>query len=99
MGRYIHMTVLTGNLIGTMAGIDEEASARRYVELLRARLRQAYPDAETDIRLAFATGAAAPTRVIVGHEEDVEAAKEVDALAAELRSSGEWPVSAAQPTR
>ena len=94
MPRYIHMTVLTGNLIGTMAGIDEDASARRYVELLRARLRQAYPDAETDIRLAFATGDAPPTRVIVGHEEDVEAAREVDALAAALRASGEWTVSA-----
>jgi hypothetical protein len=32
MARYIHMTVLTGNLIGTIAGIDEEASARRYVD-------------------------------------------------------------------
>jgi hypothetical protein len=94
MARYIHMTVFTGNLIGTMSGIDEDASARRYVELLRARLRQAYPDAETDIRLAFATGVAPPTRVIVGHEEDVEAAGEVDALAAALRASGEWAVSA-----
>ena len=94
MARYIHMTVLTGNLIGTMAGIDEDISARRYVELLRARLRQAYPDAETDIRLAFATGVAPPTRVILGHEEDVEAAREVDALAAALRASGEWAVSA-----
>jgi hypothetical protein len=88
------MTVLTGNLIGTKAGIDEDASARRYVELLRARLRQAYPDAETDIRLAFATGVAPPTRVIVDHEEDAEAAEEVDALAAELRASGEWAVTA-----
>jgi hypothetical protein len=33
-------------------------------------------------------------RVIVGHEEDVEAAREVDALAAALRASGEWAVSA-----
>jgi len=32
--------------------------------------------------------------VIVGHEEDVEAAREVDALAAALRASGEWAVSA-----
>ena len=94
MGRSIHMTVLTGNLIGAMAGIDEDASAHRYVELLRARLRQAYPDAETDIRLAFATGDAPPTRVIVGHEEDVDAAREVDALAAELRASSEWAVYA-----
>jgi hypothetical protein len=94
MARYIHMTVLTGNLIGTMAGIDEDVSARRYVELLRARLRQAYPDAETDIRLAFATGVAPPTRVIVGHEEDAAAAGEVDALAEALRASGEWAVSA-----
>ena len=87
------MTVFTGNLIGTMAGIDEEASARRYVDVLRARLRQAYPDAETDIRLTFATGDAPPTRVIVGHEEDPKAAREVDALAAALRASGEWAVS------
>ena len=94
MVRHIHMTVLSGNLIGTRAGIDEEASARRYVELLRARLRQTYPDAETDIRLAFATGDAPPTRVIVGHEEDLEAAREVDALAAALRASGEWAVAA-----
>ena len=94
MARYIHMTVLTGNLIGTAAGIDEDASARRYVELLRARLRQAYPNAETDIRLAFATGVAPPTVVIVGHEENAEAAREVDALAAALRASGEWGVSA-----
>jgi hypothetical protein len=94
MARYVHMTVLTGNLIGTMAGIDEDASARRYVELLRARLRQAYPDAETDIRLAFATGVAPPTRVILGHEEDVDAAGEIDALAEALRASGEWAVCA-----
>ena len=94
MARHIHMTILTGNLIGAMAGIDEDASARRYVELLRARLRQAYPDAEMDIRLAFATGDAPPTRVIVGHAGDVDAAREVDALAAELRASGEWTVSA-----
>ena len=94
MATQIHMTVLTGNLIGRTAGIDEDASARRYVELLRARLRQAYPDAETDIRLAFATGDAPPTRVIVGHAGDVDAAREVDALAAELRASGEWTVSA-----
>ena len=94
MPRYIHMTVLTGNLIGTLAGIDEDASARRYVELLLARLRQAYPDAETDIRLAFVTGVAPPTRVIVGHEEDVEATRDVDALAAALRASGEWAVPA-----
>jgi hypothetical protein len=94
MARYIHMTVFTGNLIGTMAGIDEEASARRYVELLRARLRQAYPDAETGIRLAFATGVAPPTRVIVGHEEDVEAAREVDALPAAPRACGQWAVPA-----
>ena len=94
MATYIHMTVLTGNLIDAIAGIDEEASARRYVELLRARLRQAYPDAETDIRLAFATGVAPATRVIVGHEEDAEAARDVDALAAKLRASGEWAVFA-----
>jgi hypothetical protein len=94
MARYVHMTVLTGNLIGTMAGIDEDASARRYVELLHARLRQAYPDAETDIRLAFATGVAPPTRVILGHEEDVDAAGEIDALAEALRASGEWAVCA-----
>jgi hypothetical protein len=94
MARYIHMTVFTGNLIGAMADVDEDASARRYVELLRVRLRQAYPDAETDIRLAFATGAVPPTRVIVGHEEDTAAAANVDALAAALRASGEWAVSA-----
>jgi hypothetical protein len=63
------------------------------VELLRARLRQAYPDAETDIRLAFATGVAPPTGVIVGHEEDVEAAREVDALAAALPASVKWAVA------
>jgi hypothetical protein len=94
MARHIHMTVFTGNLIGSAAGIDEDASARRYVELLCARLRQAYPDAETDIRLAFATGVTPPTRVIVDHEEDVDAAGEVDALAEGLRASGEWTVSA-----
>lgn len=94
MATYIHMTVLTGNLIGGAAGIDEEASARRYVELLRARLRAAYPDAETDIRLASATGAAPPTRVIVGHGEDTRAAADVDAIAEALRASGEWAVSA-----
>jgi len=94
MARHIHITVLSGNLIGTVAGVDEDASARRYVELLRARLRQAYPDAETDIRLAFATGVMPPTRVIVGHEEDVDAAGEVDALAEALRASGAWAVSA-----
>jgi hypothetical protein len=94
MARYIHMPVLAGNLIGTKAGIDEEASARRYVELLRAWLRQAYPDAETDIRLAFATGVAPPTRVIVGHEEDADAAGEVDAIAAALRASREWAMPA-----
>jgi hypothetical protein len=93
MAKHIHMTVLTGNLIGSAAGIDEDASARRYVELLRARLRQAYPDAETDIRLEFAAGAAPPTRVIVDHEEDTAAAGEADALAAALRASGEWAVS------
>ena len=94
MARHIHMTVFSGNLIGSAAGIDEDASARRYVELLRARLRQAYPDAEIDIRLAFATGVAPATRVIVGHEEDAEAARDIDALAAELRASGEWAVFA-----
>ena len=59
-----------------------------------ARLRQAYPDAETDIRLAFAADVPPPTRVIVDHEEDVAAAGEIDALAAALRVSGEWAVSA-----
>jgi hypothetical protein len=94
MARQIHITVLSGNLIGAMAGVDEDASARRYVALLRARLRQAYPDAETDVRLAYATGVAPPTRVIVDHEEDTAAAGEVDALAEALRASGEWVVSA-----
>ena len=93
MARHIHMTVFSGNLIGTMTDVDEDASVRRYVELLHARLRQAYPDAEVDIRLAFATGDAPPTRVIVGHEEDAQAAREIDALAAALRASGEWAVS------
>ncbi|HKC76652.1 MAG TPA: hypothetical protein VKF37_20985 [Chloroflexota bacterium] len=51
MARHIHMTVFSGNLIGTMADVDEDASARRYMELLRARLRQVYSDAEADIRL------------------------------------------------
>ena len=94
MARHIHMTVFGGNLIGTMTDVDEDASARRYVELLHARLRQAYPDAEVDIRLAFAAGVTPPTRVIVDHEEDAAAAGEVDALAAALRASGEWAVSA-----
>src|SRR5438270_8380093 len=44
-------TTLFRSLIGTMADVDEDASARRYMELLRARLRQVYPDAEADIRL------------------------------------------------
>jgi hypothetical protein len=94
MARYIHMTVFTGNLIRSAAGIDEDASARRYVELLRARLWQVYPDAETDISLAFATGVAPLTGVIVGHELVVEAARVVDALAAALRASGEWALCA-----
>jgi hypothetical protein len=35
-----------------------------------------------------------PTRVIVDHEEDLDVAGEVDALAEGLRASGEWAVSA-----
>ena len=35
-----------------------------------------------------------PTCLAVGDEEDAEAAREVDALAAELRASAEWAVSA-----
>jgi hypothetical protein len=94
MARHIHMTVFSGNLISAMTDIDEDASARRYVEMLRARLRQAYPDAEADIRLAFAAGVTPPTRVIVDHEEDADAARDVDALAEALRASGKWAVFA-----
>jgi hypothetical protein len=94
MARHIHMTVLTGNLVGNAAGIDEDASARRYLELLRTQLRQAYPDAETDIRLEFAAGVPPPTRVIIDHEENTAAAGEVDTLAEALRASGEWAVPA-----
>lgn len=38
--------VLAGNLFGAADGIDEEASARRYVELCREALEEEFPGAE-----------------------------------------------------
>lgn len=56
---HVNVQLLTGNLFDgwpDTTGVDEAASARRYADMLTARLCAAFPSAEIDVDVQHASG-------------------------------------------